>query len=56
MSTKIALFPCKANPPHLGHILTLLKYKDKYDKIIIDILDVDIAISVDDSIKLLKNF
>lgn len=51
---KVALFPCKANPPHLGHILTLLKLKDDYDKIIIDVLDVKLLISADESIVILK--
>ena len=31
----IALFPGRMNPPHLGHIITLLKIKDDYDKIIV---------------------
>jgi nicotinamide mononucleotide adenylyltransferase len=35
----IALFPCKLDPPHLGHVITLLNIKDDYEKIIIDILD-----------------
>jgi phosphopantetheine adenylyltransferase len=29
------------NPPHLGHILTLLKIKDDYDKIIVALSDYD---------------
>jgi len=31
----IAIFPVRANPPHLGHVISLLKIKDEYDKIII---------------------
>ena len=50
----IALFPCKANPPHLGHIITLLKIKDDYDKIIVDLLDADLLISAEESIEILK--
>ena len=33
----IALFPARMNPPHLGHILTLFKIKDNYEKIIVAI-------------------
>jgi len=33
----IALFPGKFQPPHLGHITTLMKLYPKYDKIIIGI-------------------
>ena len=35
----IAMFPVRANPPHLGHIITLLKIKDDYEKIIIAVSD-----------------
>ncbi|MDD3493461.1 MAG: hypothetical protein PHU95_02800 [Candidatus Thermoplasmatota archaeon] len=35
----IALFPCKLDPPHLGHVVTLLDIKDDYDTIILDVLD-----------------
>lgn len=31
----IAVFPGRFQPPHLGHILTLMKIYDSYDKIII---------------------
>jgi len=34
-----AIFPVRANPPHLGHVISLLKIKDDYDKIIIAISD-----------------
>ncbi len=34
-----ALFPGKFQPPHLGHILTLMKLYEKYDKIIIGITE-----------------
>ena len=51
----IALFPCKANPPHIGHIITLLKIKDDYDRIIVDLLDTDLLISTEESIEILKN-
>jgi nicotinamide mononucleotide adenylyltransferase len=51
---KIALFPCKANPPHIGHIITLLRIKDDYDKIIIDLLDVDLHIKPKKSITIFK--
>lgn len=51
---KIALFPCKANPPHIGHITTLLRIKDDYDKIIIDILNANRIISTTDAIKIFK--
>ena len=50
----IALFPCKANPPHIGHIVTLLRIKDDYDKIIIDLLDTDLLISAEESISILR--
>ena len=50
----IALFPCKAAPPHIGHIITLLKIKDDYEKIIIDILDTDLLISAEESKHILK--
>ena len=32
-----AIISMRANPPHLGHIRTLLRIKDQYDKIIIAI-------------------
>ena len=51
---KVALFPCKANPPHVGHIISLLRIKKDYDKIIIDILDKDQLIPVKKSISDLK--
>lgn len=35
MST--AIISMRANPPHLGHLLTLFRIKDEYDKIIIAI-------------------
>jgi len=34
---KIALFPGKFQPVHLGHIITLMKIYDRFDKIIIGI-------------------
>lgn len=37
----IALFPGKFQPPHLGHILTLLKLYDDYDKIIVGICELE---------------
>ena len=33
----IAIFPVRANPPHTGHIISLLSIIDDYDKIIIAI-------------------
>ena len=50
----VALFPVKANPPHLGHILTLLRIKDDYDKIIISVLDVNLFITPKEVIKIFK--
>jgi len=35
----IAFFPGKFQPPHLGHIITIMDLYDKYDKIIIAITD-----------------
>jgi len=35
----IVLFPGKFQPPHLGHIVTILKIYDTYDKIIIGITE-----------------
>ena len=35
----IALFPMRAQPPHIGHILTIVRLYDKYDKLIIHIAD-----------------
>ena len=35
----IAFFPGKFQPVHLGHIVTLMKIYDKYDKIIIGITE-----------------
>jgi len=49
-----AVFPCKINPPHLGHIITLLKIKDDYDVIIVDVLDIDLIMSAVESINLIK--
>jgi len=37
----IALFPARMNPPHLGHIITLLNIKNDYDKIIVALTDDD---------------
>ena len=28
-----ALFPIKGQPPHIGHVLTLVRIYDEYDKI-----------------------
>lgn len=39
--TKIALFPCKLDPPHVGHVLTLIKISNDYEKIIVDIYEND---------------
>jgi hypothetical protein len=35
----IALFPCKIDPPHLGHAITLLGIRDDYTHVIVDVLD-----------------
>jgi len=35
----IALFPGRFDPPHLGHILTIMRIYDDYDKIIVGITD-----------------
>lgn len=35
----IAIHPVRANPPHLGHIITLLRIKNDYDKIIVAVSD-----------------
>lgn len=50
----IAFFPVKANPPHLGHILTLLRIKDDYRKIMISVLDVNLFITSKEIIEILK--
>ena len=50
----IALFPCKINPPHIGHIITLLQLMKDYDHIIIDILDCDILIPAEQAISILR--
>ena len=34
-----ALFPIKGQPPHIGHILTIVRIYDDYDKIILHIID-----------------
>jgi len=34
-----AIFPMKGQPPHIGHILTLVRIYDDYDKIILHIVD-----------------
>ena len=31
----IAIFPVRANPPHMGHLISFLKIKDDYEKIYI---------------------
>jgi len=36
---KLAFFPGKFQPPHLGHMLTVVREYDKYDKIIIGITE-----------------
>ena len=36
-----AIFPVRAQPPHLGHILTIVKIYGDYDKIIIHVFDMD---------------
>ena len=33
----IAIFPARANPPHIGHIRAFLKIREDYEKIIITI-------------------
>ena len=35
----IAFFPGKFQPPHLGHVLTIMDLYDKYDKVIVAITD-----------------
>jgi len=39
VKSKNILFPGKFQPPHLGHILTIIKLYHKYNKIIIAITD-----------------
>jgi len=39
LKSKDVLFPGKFQPPHLGHILTIIKLYHKYNKIIIAITD-----------------
>lgn len=34
-----AIFPVRANPPHIGHIIAFLKIKKKYDKVIVTVSD-----------------
>ena len=36
---KVAFFPGKFQPVHLGHIISLMKIYEDYDKIIIGITD-----------------
>ena len=33
-----ALFPIRGQPPHIGHILTLVRLYDEYDKIVVRII------------------
>lgn len=33
-----ALFPIRGQPPHIGHILTLVRIYDEYDKILVRII------------------
>ena len=33
-----ALFPIKGQPPHIGHVLTLVRIYDEYDKILVRII------------------
>lgn len=35
----IAFFPGKFQPPHLGHILTVMSFYDDYDEIVIGVTD-----------------
>ena len=35
----IAFFPGKFQPPHLGHVLTILDLSDKYDEIIVGVTE-----------------
>jgi len=35
----IALFPGKFQPPHLGHVLTILRINSNYDKVVVAITE-----------------
>jgi len=35
----VVLFPGRMNPPHLGHIMTILKAKEKYGCVIVAVID-----------------
>ena len=37
----IAIFPSRMDPPHLGHVLTLLRIMDDYDKILVALTEYD---------------
>ena len=56
----IAIFPSRMNPPHLGHIITLLKIKDDYDKILVALSDYTFegkkpsVMKMEDRIKMIK--
>ena len=62
----IALFPARMNPPHLGHIITLLNIMDDYEKVIVALTNEDFGgkkpnvISMDEKIftlnEVLKHF
>ncbi len=49
-----AFFPVKANPPHIGHILTLLRIKNDYEEIMISVLDINLVISPEYIIEILR--
>jgi len=52
----VAFFPGKFQPPHLGHILTLLDVYDKYDKLIIGVTEGPPRVmSLDDTVKILED-
>lgn len=51
----IAFFPGKFQPPHLGHILTILQYYDEYDKIIVGVTEGPPRVmTLDDTCSILK--
>ena len=37
MTNKIAIFPIRAQPPHLGHVLTVMRIYPIYEKIIVSV-------------------
>lgn len=39
MMGKIALFPGRFQPPHIGHVLTIMRIYKEYEKIVVAVMD-----------------